>query len=57
MGERQVAATKADTVLNTLKGATPQQIESWVDANVNNVADVKVMFKRILLAVLGRGVG
>ena len=56
--EKQAAAAKADAVLTTLQTKTPAEIEAWVDANINNVADVKVMFKRILilLAVLSRNV-
>jgi len=54
--EKQIAEAKADAVLATLQTKTPAEIEAWVDANINNVADVKVMFKRILvlLAVLSR---
>jgi len=54
--EKQAATAKADAVLTTLQTKTPAEIEAWVNANVNNVADVKTMFKRILvlLAVLSR---
>ena len=54
--ERQLAATKADAVLNALQDKTPAEIDAWIDANVNSVADVKELFKRImkLLAVLAR---
>jgi hypothetical protein len=54
--EKQRASTKADAVLTSLQTKTPAEIEAWVNANINNVADVKVMFKRILvlLAVLSR---
>ena len=54
--EIQEKEAKADAVLNTLKTKTPDEIRTWVDNNVNNVADVKVMFKRVLimLAVLSR---
>jgi len=56
--EHQVKAAKADAVLATLQTKTPAEIEAWVDANINDVADVKTMFKRILilLAVLSRNV-
>ena len=57
--DHQEAAAKADVILATLQTKTPAEIKAWVDANINNVADVKVMFKRImiLLAVLSRNVG
>ena len=50
------AATRADIVINTLMTKTPAEIDAWIDANVNSVADVKLLFKRImkLLAVLAR---
>ena len=57
--EQQKKAAKADAILNTLQTKTPAEIEAWVDDNINNVADVKTMFKRILvlLAVVSRGIG
>ena len=57
-GEQQRAAAKADAVLTTLQAKTPAEIEAWVDANVTTAAEMKTMFKRILimLAVLARDV-
>ena len=54
--EQQRKAVKADAVLNALQTKTPAEIDDWVEANLNNIADVKVMFKRILkmLALLSR---
>jgi len=43
-------ATRAD-LLTRLRTATPAQINSYVDANVTNIADARTMFKRILLAL------
>ena len=56
VSELQLKATKADAVLNALQDKTPAEIDAWIDANVNSVADVKELFKRImkLLAVLAR---
>lgn len=35
-------------LLQRLAGATPAQIDTYVDNNVNTLADAKTMFKRIL---------
>lgn len=43
-------ATRAD-LLTRLRTATPAQINTYVDANVTNIADARTMFKRILLAL------
>ena len=54
--EIQREDTKKDAVLNALKTKTPEEIRTWVDNNVNNVADIKTMLARlmILVSVLAR---
>lgn len=43
-------ATRAD-LMNRLATATPAQINSYVDANVTNIAEARALFKRILLVL------
>lgn len=43
-------ATRAD-LLTRLRTATPAQINSYVDANVANLAEARTLFKRILLVL------
>ena len=52
--EKQEAANKADQIIYTLIAAPPDQIDVWVENNLNSLADAKLMFRRILklLAVL-----
>ena len=54
--EKQDMEAKTDTILNTLQSKTPNEIRTWVNNNVNNVADVKTMLARliILVSVLAR---
>ena len=50
--EKQAAVAKADAVLQQLMTSTPDQIEQWIDNNVTNFAEIKVMFKRVILLIL-----
>ena len=56
VAEKQDMEAKTDTILNTLQSKTPNEIRTWVNNNVNNVADVKTMLARliILVSVLAR---
>lgn len=47
---------KSEALFTQFKSRTPAQIENYVDANVNNLADVKAMLKFILkvLVMLAR---
>jgi len=38
-------------LLNRLRTATPAQINSYVDANVTNIAEARALFKKILLVL------
>lgn len=48
---RAKAELKADAVFQQLQDATPAQIQTWLDNNINNLNDAKLMFKRILLMI------
>ena len=45
------AELKTDAVFQALNDATPAQIEAYLDNNINNLNDAKLMFKRILLMI------
>jgi len=47
--EKSKAILQADAWANQLVAATPQQISTWVDNNINTLADAKKLFKFILL--------
>ena len=53
--EQRIADLKADAfrqdLVTRLTSASPQQINDFVDANLNNLADARAMFKRILLVL------
>ncbi len=49
--EQTRRAAREDTALNMLRAASPAEIDSWVDANVNSLADAKGLFKKILRAM------
>jgi len=53
--EQRIADLKADAIrkdlIARLTSASAQQISDFVDANVNNLADARAMFKRILLVL------
>lgn len=40
---------KTDSLVKTLLISEPAQIETWVDNNINGVADARVLFKKILI--------
>jgi hypothetical protein len=42
------ALADVQDLANRLKTATPAQIDTWVDGNVNNVAQARTLFKAIL---------
>jgi hypothetical protein len=58
IADHQREAIKADNVIQTLVESTPDQIDGWVDNNVNSLDDAKVLFKRMLkvIAVLARNI-
>jgi hypothetical protein len=37
-----------DQLLSTLLGMSYTQIDNWIDVNVNTVADVRAVFKRLI---------
>ena len=40
---------KNDALIKGLLTSEPDQIETWVDNNINNLSDAKDLFKKILL--------
>jgi hypothetical protein len=42
------AAIKQDSQLEALITASNEQIDAWVDANLNTIADARAIFKKIL---------
>lgn len=51
--ERDRLSTRSDAVFASLKGSTPADIDAWIDANVNNLAQARRVLKALLkLAVL-----
>lgn len=40
--------TERDAVLAALKTARPAQIDAWLDANVNNLADARRVLKMLV---------
>lgn len=46
--EQLKAMSDVQDLANRLKTATPAQIDTWVDSNVNNVAQARTLFKAIL---------
>jgi len=41
-------AIKEDTVLQTLATSSNEEINIWVDNNINNLDDAKSLFKKII---------
>jgi hypothetical protein len=50
------AAASADTAVQTLRGMTPAQAATYVENNVNNLADAKALLKTMakVICVLAR---
>lgn len=46
-----IEAAKIYAKLAALRTMTPQQVQVWVDANVNNLADAKDALKTLAIAV------
>ena len=42
----------SDQIISTLLTATPEQISVWIDNNVNDIADIKKVLKRLLILVI-----
>ena len=40
--------TKQDKIIKNLKRMTGSEINSWVDDNINNLDDVKMIIKKII---------
>ena len=49
--EKSKAELRLNTILQNLKGKTPAEISTWVDANVNVVSDMKTFIKFMLMVV------
>lgn len=49
--EQARAATRGHALWERLESATPEQIESWLGANVSNLAEARQVLKFILLAL------
>jgi len=47
---------KRDAVIQTLQNATPAQIDNWIEANVNSLAEAKTVLKAMakVIALLAR---
>lgn len=43
---------KRDTQLQLLLNKTPQELDEWINANVNSLEDVKFVMKRLLRLVI-----
>lgn len=41
-----------DSQLQLLLGKTPQELDEWINANVNSLEDVKFVMKRLLRLVI-----
>lgn len=49
---RDAQEAKNDAVVIALANAGPQQIDAWLDANVNNLADAKRVLKTLTKIVV-----
>lgn len=49
--ELDAEAAKQYAKLVALKNMTPAQVQAWVDANINNLADAKDALKTLAIAV------
>jgi len=45
------AAERADALIQKLRKASPVEINTWIDGNINNLGDARVMFKKLALLV------
>lgn len=52
VGEKVRAAVEADSDLKAFLGATPAQIETWIDNNVSTMAHVRRVLKLVLKVLL-----
>ncbi len=50
--EEARTAAKADTFVQTFVAMTPAQVLAYVDANINTVADAKVLLKKMAIMLL-----
>lgn len=54
--DQDVQELKLNNVLNTLKGMSPSEVEEWIQANVNNLAQAKQVLVVLagVVAILSR---
>lgn len=49
--EKDRRALAEDALIQALKNNTPAQVEAWVESNVNNLAEAKVLLKTMAKVV------
>lgn len=50
--QKATSAARADPDVAALARLRPDQVDAWVDANVNTIADVRALLKRVLKVVV-----
>ena len=50
--QKDERTTRADALLQQMKSRTPAQIEAYIDANVNNLAQARDVLKLLAKAVV-----
>jgi phosphoenolpyruvate-protein kinase (PTS system EI component) len=49
---KEERAFKSDAALALIQNMTPDEVETWIEANVNNIADVKRVLKMMAKAIV-----
>lgn len=41
-----------DTTISQIRTMSPQEVDAWVDTNVNTIDDVKLVLKKLIISLI-----